>query len=394
MRYFYTTLFSILFIVSCSSVKKTTTSILSGDYDTAIRTSVDKLRRNPTKKNRRSHTLLLEEAFAKATQRDTDRITYLKKANNPYQLEEVYQLYKSLHNRQELIKPLLPLRLQEEGRDAIFKLTNYDADIIASKNAVTDYLYTQITAGFTTATTKVDYRKLHADLEYLDDLTPNHKNVRQLLQESHIKGTDYIEVALYNDTDILIPRRLQDDLLDFSTYGLDDFWRVYHSSPQQGITYDYVMDVSLREINISPERIKERELQKEKEIKDGTEYLKDEDGNYVKDENGDKIEVDTFITVRCDYYEFLQSKAVNIIGQVRYNAIATGQVIESFPLASEYVFEHYYATYDGDKRALDSQLLTYTRNRAIPFPTNEQMVYDVGEDLKSKLKSIIVNSNF
>ena len=76
MRYFYTTLFSILFIVSCSSVKKTTTSILSGDYDTAIRTSVDKLRRNPTKKNRRSHTLLLEEAFAKATQRDTDPVSY------------------------------------------------------------------------------------------------------------------------------------------------------------------------------------------------------------------------------------------------------------------------------------------------------------------------------
>ncbi len=393
MRYFYTTLFSILFIVSCSSVKKTTSSILSGDYDTAIRTSVDKLRRSPNKKNRRSHILLLEEAFSKAVQRDTDRITYLKKADDSYQLEEIYQLYKSLRNRQEQIKPLLPLRLNQEGRDAIFKFANYDTDIITSKNALTDYLYTQITSGFATAKKKVDYRKLHADLEYLDDLTPNHKNVRQLLQQCHTKGTDYIEVALYNDTNIIIPKRLQNDLLDFSTYGLDNFWRVYHSTAQQGITYDYVMDVSLREINISPERIKERELQKEKSIKDGTEYLKDEEGNYVKDEEGEKIEVDKYITVRCDYYEFLQSKAVNIIGQVRYNSKITGQVIESFPLASEYVFEHYYATYDGDKRALDSQLLSYTRNRAVQFPSNEQMVYDVGEDLKSKLKSIIVNSN-
>ena len=393
MKYLYTTLFSILFIVSCSSVKKTTSSLLSGDYDEAIRTSVDKLRKNPTKKNRRSHTLLLEEAFAKAVQRDTDRITYLKKAGNPYQVEEIYQLYRTLHYRQEKIKPLLPLRLNEEGRNAVFMLANYDNDIIASKNAVTDYLYAQITSSFATASTKVDYRKIHADLEYLDEITPNHKNVPLLLQEAHTEGTDYIEVALFNDTDILIPRRLQDDLLDFSTYGLDDFWRVYHSTPQPGISYDYVMDVSLREINISPERIKEREVQKEKKIKDGTEYLVDEDGNFVKDEDGKKIEVDKYITVHCDYYEFLQSKAVNIVGQVRYNATSTGQVIESFPLVSEYVFEHYYATYDGDKRALESKLLKYTRNRAVPFPSNEQMVYDVGEDLKNRLKSIIVNYN-
>jgi len=155
MRYFYTTLFSILFIVSCSSVKKTTSSILSGDYDTAIRTSVDKLRRSPNKKNRRSHILLLEEAFSKAVQRDTDRITYLKKADDSYQLEEIYQLYKSLRNRQEQIKPLLPLRLNQEGRDAIFKFANYDTDIITSKNALTDYLYTQITSGFATAKKKV-----------------------------------------------------------------------------------------------------------------------------------------------------------------------------------------------------------------------------------------------
>ncbi|MEP0266514.1 hypothetical protein [Dokdonia sp.] len=393
MKYLYTTIFSILLIVSCSSVKKTTSSLLSGDYDRAIKTSVDKLRKSPTKKNRRSHTLLLEEAFAKATQRDLDRITFLKKEGNPDQIEEVYQLYKTLHNRQEKIKPLLPLQLNEEGRNAVFKLTNYDNDIIASKKEVTDYLYTQITASFAIASTKVDFRKIHADLEYLGEITPNHKNVPLLRQEAHIRGTDYIEVALYNDTNIIIPRRLQDDLLDFSTYGLNNFWRVYHSTPQPDVTYDYVMDVSLREINISPERIKEREVQKEKKIKDGTEYLKDEDGNFVKDEDGKKIKVDKYITVYCDYYEFLQSKAVNIVGQVRYNAIATGQVIESFPLVSEYIFEHYYATYDGDKRALDSKLLKYTRNRAVPFPSNEQMVYDVGEDLKSRLKSIIVNSN-
>ncbi|WP_299210672.1 hypothetical protein [uncultured Dokdonia sp.] len=394
MKYFYTTLFLLLFFNSCSSVKKSTTSLLSGNYDRAIATSVQKLRKNPTKKNKESHILLLEEAFAKAVQRDTERITFLQKEGNPNTIEEIYQLYKSLHKRQESIKPLLPLRLQEQERNAVFEIKNYNTQLISSKRELTNQLYNQAVANLEVANSKVDYRKAYNDLEYLDDLTPNHKNVKQLLDEAHTKGTDYIEVALYNDSNIIIPERLQNDLLDFSTYGLNDFWKVYHSTPQQGITYDYVMDVSLREINISPERFREREVQKEKSIKDGTEFLLDENGDFVKDEDGEKIEVDKFITVRCMYYEVLQSKAVNIIGQVRYTSQNTGQVIESFPLASEYVFEHYYATFDGDKRALENDLLRYTRNRQVRFPTNEQMVFDVGEDLKQRLKSIIVKSNF
>ena len=394
MKYFYITLVTLFCITSCSSVKRSSTSILSGNYDQAIATSVQKLRKNPSKKNKESHILLLEDAFAKAVQRDTDRIAYLQKENNPNNIEEIYQLYKSLDRRQESIKPLLPLRLQEQARQAVFDIKNYDNEIITSKQKLTDLLYDQVVTNFDAANSKVDYRRVYNDLEYLDDLTPNHKNVSQLLEEAHVKGTDYIEVALYNDSDILLPRRLQNDLLDFSTYGLNDFWKVYHSTPQQGISYDYIMDVSLREINVSPERFRERELQKEKSIKDGTEYLVDEDGEYVLDEDGDKIEVDKMITVRCTYYEVLQTKAVNIIGQVRYTSETSGQVIESFPLASEYIFEHYFATYDGDKRALDDDLLGYTRNREVPFPSNEQMVYDVGEDLKQRLKSIIVNSNF
>lgn len=393
MKYFYTILFVSLCFSSCSSVKKSTSSILSGNYDEAIRTSVQKLRKNPTKKNKESHILLLEEAFAKAVQKDTERITYLQKDGGLSTIEEIYQLYKSLRRRQERVRPLLPLRLQKEARDAVFEIKNYDQELITSKRALTNQLYDQVVANLATANSKEDYRHVFRDLEHLDDLAPNHKNVAQLLEEAHIKGTDYIEVALYNDSDILLPRRLQDDLLDFSTYDLNDFWKVYHSIPQQGINYDYVMDVSLREINVSPERFREKELQKEKEIKDGTEYLLDDDGNVVKDEDGKKIKVDKFITVRCNYYEVLQTKAVNIIGQVRYTSQNTGQVIESFPLASEFIFEHYFATFDGDKRALDNDLLRYTRNREIPFPSNEQMVYDVGEDLKKRLKSIIVNSN-
>jgi hypothetical protein len=63
-------------------------------------------------------------------------------------------------------------------------------------------------------------------------------------------------------------------------------------------------------------------------------------------------------------------------------------------LASEFVFEHVYARYNGDRNACDESYISYFDQRAVPFPSNEQMVYDSGEDLKAKLKDIIVRNKF
>ncbi len=88
-----------------------------------------------------------------------------------------------------------------------------------------------------------------------------------------------------------------------------------------------------------------------------------------------------------------QTKAVNRISQVHYISQNTEKVIELFPLASEYVLEHYFAAFDGDERALEDYLLRYTHNREVRFPSNQQMIYDTEERLERRLKSMIVNSN-
>jgi len=60
-------------------------------------------------------------------------------------------------------------------------------------------------------------------------------------------------------------------------------------------------------------------------------------------------------------------------------------LLKSFPLASEFVFENKYANYRGDKRALNKQQRRFVNNKFIPFPSNEQTMYDSGENLKQKL---------
>ncbi len=379
---------------SCSSVKKTEKALHTGNYDQAIGIALNKLKTNKTKKGKQQYILMLEEAYAKVVDRDIDAVNYLEKEGNPANLERIYNTYISLKNRQERIKPLLPLYHVEQGRNANFAMNNYDQKILVTKDKLSNYLYDNAKGMMSSAKRKAEYREVYQNLVYLDKITPNYKNTRALIEEAHYKGTDFVKVDMRNKTNVVIPKRLEADLLNFGTYGLDDLWTVYHSKAQNNIKYDYAMEVALREINISPEQVRERQLEREKQVKDGWEYLLDENGEVVKDEEGNKIKVDKVVTVRCEYYEFRQFKATNVVGNVQYKNLNTNQLLEAFPIASEYVFEHIYANYNGDKRALDDDLVRYLGLQAVQFPSNEQMVYDSGEDLKNKLKNIITNYRF
>ena len=74
--------------------------------------------------------------------------------------------------------------------------------------------------------------------------------------------------------------------------------------------------------------------------------------------------------------------------------LKTNQLAQTFPITSEFVFENIYSTYKGDKSACEDSYISYFNKRAVPFPNNEQMVYDTGEDLKLRLKDIIVKNKF
>ena len=388
-----TLLLSLFLLISSCGVKQTQNLLSSGNYDQAIDNAVSNLRTNKDKKGKQDYVYLLEEAFAKAKERDLNAINLLAKDANPAQLEKMYNTYLQLNSRQEKIKPLLPLKLIKEGRNAIFPFDNYNDQIIDSKNALSAYLYANAKKLMGTSD-KMNYRKAYDDMEYLNQITPNYKNVLQLMDEAKFKGSDYVSVYTKNETNMIIPVRLQSDLLDFSTYGLNDKWTVYHSNKQKGIDYDYGMVINFRHIYISPEQIKEREFIKDRIIKDGVKKLIDANGKEVLDEKGKVVMVDDMRNATVRIYEFRQFKSCQITAKVDYINFKSNQLLQSFPIASEFIFENIYATYKGDRRASDDNYYSYFDKRAVAFPSNEQMVYDTGEDLKAKIKDIISRNRF
>lgn len=386
-------LISIIILISACGAKQTRNLLTSGNYDVAIDNSISNLRSNKDKKGKQDYVYILEEAFAKAKERDLNSINLLTQDANPSNLEKIYNTYLLLHNRQEKIKPLLPLKLMQEGRNGKFPFNNYNGQITETKNALSKYLYGS-SQKLLVSTNKMDYRKAYDDLAYLDQINPNYKDVVKLMEAAQFKGTDFVKVSLKNETNMVLPARLQNDLLDFDAMDMNDKWTAYHSYAQKGIDYDFQLIVNFRKIDISPEQLREKETIKEREIKDGLKTLVDKDNKVVKDSLGNPIKVDRFKTIRVRIYEFNQFKACQIKAQVDYVTADNEQLLESFPLSSESVFENIYATYKGDKRASDDSYNSYFDKRGLPFPSNEQMVYDTGEDLKAKLKDIISRNKF
>lgn len=383
---------SFLFLIACGGVKKTQEALNTGNYDFVIQEAVNQLKKNKTNKRKQQYVILLEEAYGKALDRDLATIKFLKADGNPEKLEDIYNTYVAIRNRQEIIKPLLPLPILEKGKNAQFKIQDFSSELISTKNQLSEHLYTNATALLRSTKQKYEFREVYEDFKYINEISPNYKDTRRLMEEAHVKGTDFVLVTLNNSTDKVIPQRLEEDLLNFNTYGLNDLWTVYHGTEIDQIDYDFGLILDLREILISPEQIREKQIIKEKQVVDGWKYATDDNGNVLKDSLGNNIKVDKFKNVRCELYEFTQFKTTRVAGQVKYINFKSKQLIEAFPISSEFAFEHSYANFDGDRRALDQQYIDLTNLRAVPFPSNEQMVYDTGEDLKAKLKYIITRN--
>ena len=388
-----TSLLVLLLILASCGKRQTRDMLTSGDYDGAIQNAVEGLRGNKTAKGKQDYVYLLEEAFAKAKDRDLRNLEMITKEANPANAERIYNTYLQLNNRQEKIRPLLPLPLLKQGKNAYFPFDNYSDQIVSSRNALSKYLYENASA-LLKSNNKMDFRKAYDDFAYLESINPNYKNTKKLMDDAQFKGTDFVDVYAKNETEMVIPKLLQEDLLDFKTYGLNDKWTVYHNARQKNVVYDYSLIINFRQILISPEQIKEKEFIKERQIKDGVKTLLDSRGRPVKDSLGKEIKVDNYRTLRANIYEFRQFKSCLVTAKVDYVDLKSNQLVQTFPISSEYVFENVYSTYKGNRNACDDNYLGYFDKRAIAFPNNEQMVYDTGEDLKAKLKDIIVKNKF
>ncbi len=390
------TIYSLLFaflLASCGNVKEIQQLVYSGNYDSAINLSLEKLRKKKGKKSADPYAALLKEAYDKANARDLKKIENLKRDVNPEKWQNIYDTYLQIDTRQENVKPILPLHLVKQNKQLNFEFHDYTSQIIDAKNHLTVHLYKKAGILLRSAN-KADVRKAYDLLDELDRINPNYKDVRNLMNQAHQKGMTYALVEIKNNSNKIIPRRLSDELLNFSSYGASNFWVDYHNKPVKNLQYDYKINLNFTQIQISSDQEREKEIVEEKDIQDGYVDKRDANGNIMKDKDGKTIRVPRMIRVRSQVHLYQQYKEALVNANAEIIDLRSNVRKGNIPLDSKFIFDYRYATYRGDKRAIRDEYIDFLNKRRVQFPTNEQMVYDASQEIKMKFKDILNKADF
>ena len=378
----------LLVLVSCNSAKKAQKKIAMGNYEQAIDIAINHLQRDQTRSRGQEQILILQEAFTKLTVRDKKRIRFLEREKNDANIIEIYNTYQKLDRIQNRIQPLLPLYHQGLATNVEFNFTDYSSAILEAQDELVEFYYQEANM-LLNSREKFSARQAFDDLQELQSIRPNYKNTVKLIDEAYFLGTDFVIVSIENQTGFVIPQQLQDVITDFNTYGLNDKWTQYHTNLETDLDYDFGLLIDFTNFNFSPDQLREREIQLQDEIVDGWKYKTDARGNYIKDDEGNRIKEDIYVEVEGVLIKSVQRKAVMVEARVIYQDLKANQQINSFPLASEFIFENVFASFQGDARVLNDEERQLLQNRAVPFPSNERMLIDASEEIKANLKSIL-----
>jgi hypothetical protein len=362
--------------------------IHKGDYDGAIRLAVQKLKRSKKDKN----VLLLETAFAKAQERDLNRIEFLKKEGQPSSWAEITRLYAGIKNRQNMVTTVTPLRVVAENRPANLKFESVDDAMIDARQNAAGYLYTSAQNLIGIARSNNDRkaaRQAFDKLNQIDQYYQNYKDKETLKAQAKDLGISRVFFKMLNSSGMIMPAEFERELLSVYARDLNTNWLQFYTQRQSGMYYDFEIFMNVQTVVVSPEQQREREYIEERDINDGNEPVLDGRGKPKLDSLGRPITRPKIRHVRATILEVSQRKNARVGGQLEFIDGSNGQMIKKVPANADAIFENFAATFKGDREALSPESQQKIGNRPQPFPSNPQLLMNAADRLKGVMKQAV-----
>jgi hypothetical protein len=355
-----------------------------GNYDAAIEKAVRNLRKNP---NKEKEILVLERAYRIANEQNLERIRFLKREGNPRSMPEIVDLYIRMKNRQTLVRTVTPI--DHRGRTIQFPYVDYDDEIISARSSAAAYHYDQATQ-LLERREKMAYREAYTNLVRAIEYGGDYLNARELADYARTNGISRALVTVENHTHLNLPQAFVDQLLIIDTRRMDNEWVEFHYRDLDETQYfDYFIVVNLRMIQISPDKISEKDKMVKKQLEDGFDYALDARGNVKKDSLGNDIKIPRYKEVSCALIETLQQKAAVIEGDVEFLSEQPRRLLKREPLGASTSFEHLSARAIGDLRALDEEARKLVEVKPIPFPTEGEMIMRTADSFRLAIANAI-----
>ncbi len=354
----------------------------SDNYDAAIDKALKELRPNKTKKSAQDYILLLHEAFLKAQEPDHRALNKVLDDPELAQRKQTYQLLNTLDQRQEKIRPILPLMNPENGREIVFPFEDYSTQRQAVSNQLASLILNQAEDILGKNLSYYWYRENYKELQYLEQIRPLDQNTQTLARQVYEKGVGYGYGRLINQSDQVLPKAVATALLRVGPSENIGPWFRYHPQPQEERKYHFEVQMTINEIGLSPETLREQIITREKQVKDGTQPLRDSNNRIVLDSLGEVIEVDCFKKVTATIYKKQQHKAAYEQMELKVVNLQSGFTVTTIPLETTWVFDHYFADYKGEKDLIEEDLWALIEERQRPFPSDTQMLLDAFGELR------------
>lgn len=378
--------------ISCTSIEKL---VDTGQYDKAIYFATNKLSGAKVKKV--EYVKGLETAFKKATDKDMAYIEKLKNEGNPESWETILSVYATISNRQESIRPLLPLT-DENGKKANFLFVNTNDLEKEAKEQTINFLYSSAKDFLQEARStkdRIPARKAYDALLRLKNYSARFMDVPQLEREARELGTTKILVNVQNYSQAVFPAGLEDEVLRLGFRDLDREWQKFDAYPERNREYDLGITLILSNVQVSPGSVSEKSFSEKKEIPDGFQYLLDEKGNVKKDTAGNDIKLPKNKVIEAQILEVFQSKSAGLSGRLEVIDLHTKGVRESRDINAVAIFENRAASFKGDERALTEDTKKRLGNRPAVFPTDAILLLEAARKLRplviSELRKIRID---
>ena len=371
-----------LVLFGCSAAQM---HLKNGNYQAAIEVGARKMSRNPKKADKTI--LAIERAFKIEKSRILDKVNQLKLEGNPENWVSIYNLYRQLDQYQRILKPVLPMFIRKEFRNAAIELINIDQELADTKMKAAEFLYVEADRLLAT-NNKINAREAYGRFKEVKKLYSNFRDVNTKITDAYNKGQNHILIHYTNDTRLIIPQEFMNNLKRYNPQDLNSDWVKYHLNKSDVTNYDFAIEVHINNVDIGPEQIRETYYEDTKKVQDGFQYVLDGKGNVAKDTLGNDIKEPKYVTVKALVIQTEQTKVGILSGNVVYKK-ANKQTFKSYPFREDLVFKNFFGKMKGDLRALSQESNQLLQGRPLAFPTDMQMVMDASELIKEKTFNII-----
>ena len=372
---------SALLLAGCGSSKK---QLEIGNYDAAINKAVTELRKNP-KSSKDIETL--ERAMDIAIEQDNERIRLLKIEGRANAWDELYLIYKKMSDRQTAVRTVTPI--QYEGRTIEWPYVDYMQEMVVAKKNAADFYYTH-GQELMKNDTRESYRQAYYEFVRAQEYVGDYEGIDQMLRESRQLGISRVYVTLKNYSPTKFPETFEQELLALDLPRLNSEWVEYHTSiPNNDMQFDYLVNVNLKNVAVSPDRQFQRDSLVKATVEDGFEYVKDARGNVLKDSLGNDVKVKRYKDLQCALIQTFQVKECVIDGDVEMLSLYPEKTIKKEPIGATSNFEHVSARAIGDVNALTADQKRMLKSQIIEFPTDLDMVIMCTENLKRAIRGFM-----